>query len=159
MKETDDDTEQADTPQVPASIYRGIDLAAYRNTLSDGYATQRHDMPEFFLKEYKENRAEDRDPFDGFRIQIISTREVALADSAAKDFRLWADTTLAGFSPEAYVFFQQPYYKVHVGDFNNRKKADTFSRLVKQKFPDAWVVHDRINPYLVPADSIQIEME
>lgn len=135
-----------------------LDLEKYRNTLDDVYVTQQHDFPEIFTKTYQGDAPKARDPFDGFRIQILSTRNVALADSAAKNFRIWADTTLSGYTPQTYVFFKQPHYKVHVGDFHDRERANRFSRLVKRKYPDAWVVHDRINPYLVPADTAQFNI-
>lgn len=141
-----------------ASPAEEFNLADYRNTLADVYSTQQHDLPEAFLRTYKGDQPVERDPFDGFRIQIASTRNVALADSTAKKFRLWADTTFTGYQPETYVFFKQPYYKVHVGDFHVRERANRVSRLVKRQYPDAWVVHDRINPYLVPADTARIEL-
>ncbi|WP_310685435.1 SPOR domain-containing protein [Aliifodinibius sp. S!AR15-10] len=142
-----------------ASTEGGLQLAAYRNSLSDLYSTQNHDMPAFFMESYDSDGSGNRDPFQGFRIQLISTRNVSMADSVAKSFRIWSDTTITGFTPETYTTFQQPHYRVHVGDFNNRQRAIEFSQLVKRKYPDAWVVHDRINPYLVPADTTQIGLK
>jgi len=123
-----------------------------RSKLSDTYATERQDMPKAFLKKGSGN-AINSDPFDGYRIQIISTRNVQLADSIANQFRMWADTTIAGYSANAYVFFKQPFYKVHVGDFHKRKMADDFTKLIKRNYPQAWVVHDRIHPTSVPTDT------
>ncbi|MDX1636713.1 MAG: SPOR domain-containing protein [Balneolaceae bacterium] len=137
----------------------GLDLAAYRNSLSDLYATQNHDIPDHFMQAVDSTQASARDPFDGFRIQVVSTRNVQLADSLAKSFRIWSDTTIIGYSPKTYVFFKQPHYKVHVGDFSQRRRAIQFSRIVKNRFPDAWVVHDRINPYLIPADTADIHLK
>ncbi|MDZ7693954.1 MAG: SPOR domain-containing protein [Balneolaceae bacterium] len=138
---------------------QGLNLAAYRSSLSDLYTTQHHDMLEFFMQSNNDAQSGNRDPYDGFRIQVVSTRNVALADSIARSFRVWSDTTIAQYTPEAYVFFKQPHYKVHVGDFSNRDRAIQFSKLVKRRYPDAWVVHDRINPYLVPSDTVQISLK
>jgi hypothetical protein len=124
-----------------------------RSELSDVYATQRQDMPSVFLKKSSSDESINSDPFDGYRIQIISTKNVQLADSVANAFRVWSDTTIVGYSAKAYVFFKQPFYKVHVGDFHNRDKADDFTQLVKHNYPDAWVVHDRIDPSNMPADT------
>lgn len=148
----------AEADSAAASGDERRNLAAYTNRLSDVFATQQHDMPEALLRTYQGDRPVQRDPFDGFRVQIVSTRNVAYADSTAKRFRLWADTTFTGYRPRTYVLFQQPYYKVHVGDFHERDKAYSFSRMVKRKYPDAWVVHDRINPSLTPADTVTIEL-
>lgn len=136
----------------------GLNLAAYRSSLSDLYTTQQHDMPDFFMQSNSTQEG-NRDPYDGFRVQLISTRNVSLADSVARSFRMWSDTTIANYTPEAYVFFKQPHFKVHVGDFNNRDRAIDFSRMVKRRYPDAWVVHDRINPYMVPSDTTQIGLQ
>lgn len=124
-----------------------------RSKLSDVYATQRQDMPKAFLKKSSTDEAINSDPFDGYRIQIISTKNMQLADSVADQFRVWSDTTITGYSAKAYVFFKQPFYKVHVGDFHNREHAYDFTKLIKRKYPEAWVVHDRINPSDVPSDS------
>lgn len=128
-------------------------LNSNRSKLSDLHISQNHDMPEAFLKESSSNKSINVDPYDGYRIQIISTRELQLADSVANEFRMWADTTIAGYSAETYQTFRQPFYRVHVGDFQQRNHANNFSKLVKRKYPDAWVVHDRINPENVPADT------
>jgi len=42
--------------------------------------------------------------------------------------------------------FRQPYYRVRVGNFKIRENAIEFSRILKNRYPDAWVVHDRIDP-------------
>lgn len=129
-----------------------------RSRLSDVHLTQQHDVPEAFLKtDTTENTYYN--PFDGFRIQILSSRDVNIADSVSTQFRLWADTTFAGYTPTAYVFFKQPYYKVHVGDFQNREKANNWSRVIKRQYPEAWVVHDRIDPASVPADTTKIKLQ
>ena len=133
-------------------------LTRTRNRLSDVHFTQQHDIPEAFLKvDTTENTYNN--PFEGYRIQILSSREVNVADSVSTQFRLWADTTLAGYTPKAYVFFKQPYYKVHVGDFQNRDRANILSRIIKEKYPEAWVVHDRIDPSSVPADTVRIKLQ
>lgn len=130
-------------------------LASTRNSLSDVYNTQAHDMPQTFLLTDTTNQVE-QNPFDGFRIQIVSTRNMELADSVSNQFSAWADTTIEGYTPKAYTFFRQPFYKVHVGDFHNRTRANKLSQLIKRKYPEAWVVHDRVDPELVPADTTQI---
>jgi hypothetical protein len=110
-------------------------------------------MPAAFLKTDSSNESINHNPFDGYRIQILSTRELTNADSVAASFRVWSDTTITGYNAKAYVSFRQPYFKVHIGDFQQRNQANSFTQLIKQKYPDAWVVHDRINPADVPADT------
>lgn len=128
-------------------------LANTRSKLSDVYTSQKHDMPDFLQKQDSSDESINSNPFDGYRIQIISTRDQPLADSVANKFRAWSDSTISGYTAKAYVFFRQPYYKVHIGDFQERDSANRFFQLIKRKYPDAWVVHDRINPANVPADT------
>jgi len=133
------------------------ELALYqtRSQMNDAFSTQSHDMPEFYLQEVEEQEV---DIYQGYRIQILSTRDVEYADSTLADFEKWADETIADYSPRGYVHFRQPNYRVRIGDFQNRDRAIEFSRLIKFKYPDAWIIHDRINPYRVPADTIEFRV-
>jgi hypothetical protein len=133
-------------------------LNSNRSKLSDLHISQTHDMPEAFLKKSTSNKSLNINPYDGYRIQIISTRELQLADSVANEFRMWADTTISGYSAETYQTFRQPFFKVHVGDFQQRDRANSFAKLVKRKYPDAWVVHDRIEPENTPADTASFSL-
>lgn len=130
-----------------------------RSSLSDVYVSQTHDMPEHFLKTDSSSLSPNGNPFDGYRVQILSTRNLQRADSLRERFRLWADSTISGYTPPAYVSFRQPHYKVHIGDFQRREQANKFSQLIKTKYPDAWVVHDRINPSEVPADTVTFSLD
>ena len=128
-------------------------LAENRSSLSDLHTSQKHDMPAAFMKKDSSNETINSNPYDGYRVQIISTRDIQLADSVANQYRAWADTTINGYMARAYTFFRQPFYKVHIGDFQERDQANSFSKLLRRRYPDAWVVHDRINPSSVPADT------
>ncbi len=102
-------------------------------------------IPQQFLKEVVQEEREV-DEYAGFRVQILSTREVAVADSTIDDFRAWSSDVLPDYQIETYVVFRQPFYRVRAGNFKNRERAIEFSRLLKNRYPDAWVVHDRIEP-------------
>ncbi|PAU95575.1 hypothetical protein CK503_00470 [Aliifodinibius salipaludis] len=130
-----------------------------RSSLSDVYLTQKQDIPDIYLKADSAGEQINRNPYDGFRVQILSTRNVERADSVANSFRMWADSTIKGYKADAYVSFRQPQFKVHVGDFQIREQANKFSRLIKKRYPDAWVVHDRIEPSDVPADTASFEIK
>ncbi len=45
-----------------------------------------------------------------------------------------------------YIFFEQPYFKVKVGNFTSRKSAQRLLYLIKEDFPRAFIIEDRINP-------------
>ena len=102
---------------------------------------------------------EEKNLYEGFRIQIYSGPSPAMADTVSKRFRFWSVRSISGYSPETYTFFKAPYYRVHVGDFHEREKAYDVAQIIKRAFPDAWVVYDRVNPWNVPADSSIIRFQ
>lgn len=128
-----------------------------RSSLSDQFATIEQDMPEIFIKDVLRDDTY-YDQYAGYRVQLLTTRNVAEADSLKMNFLIWSSENIDGYSPESYVLFQQPYYKVRVGDFRDKQKANDFSRMIKNKFPEAWVVHDRIEPDSLPADTTTIQI-
>ncbi|MCX6232005.1 MAG: SPOR domain-containing protein [Bacteroidetes bacterium] len=46
---------------------------------------------------------------------------------------------------EAYVVYEEPNFKVKVGDFRTRMEARGFVQQIKMDFPDAFVIKDLIN--------------
>ena len=131
-----------------------IELEALRSLLSDVYTTKTNEIPEEYARiKTQDNSEEDKDLFAGYRVQIYSGKNVDLADTIASIFRTWSDTTIVGYQAETYTFFKAPYYKVHVGDFQDRNRAIYFSNLLKRRFRDSWVVYDRINPWNAPSDT------
>ncbi len=123
------------------------------STLADLYASQQNEIPPVFerIKTYIEQEV---DLSKGFRIQIYSGESVADADTIAAKFRGWVSTSIEGYQAETYTFFKTPHYRVHIGDFHNRERALTYSRLVKREFKDAWVVYDTVDPFMIPADTV-----
>lgn len=116
-----------------------------RSRLTDQFASIKQKIPETFLKEIVEEETKV-DEYAGYRIQILHTRDVAEADSTIDDFRVWASGQFEDTEINAYVHFRQPYYRVRAGNFRDRSAANYFARLLKDRYPDAWVVHDRIDP-------------
>lgn len=46
---------------------------------------------------------------------------------------------------EAYIIFQEPYYKVRVGDFRSRMEAEGFLEKIIDDYPNSYRVNDKIN--------------
>lgn len=141
--------------EISRELINGENLDKYRSHLKDLHATQRHDYPERFNireTENKEGRTDNR----GYRIQLVSTRNSSIADSTKVHFQRWLQENPTTYRPRAYESFNQPHYRVHLGDFQVREKAIQYARLIKEEFPGAWVVHDRIKPNRSPADTLEI---
>lgn len=149
------ETPQSD-PDVETSTSENI-FSRNRSSLSDTYATKTNEIPEAY-KEIKvvDESENETDMFEGYRVQIYSGQNVAMADTIASIFRAWSDTTIVGYQADTYTFFKAPYYRVHVGDFHERNRAIYFSNILKRRFRDAWVVYDRIDPWKIPADTTDI---
>lgn len=111
--------------------------------ITTGYATAQQtnvgtpNEQERLLELYKEYNAK-REVTDGYRIQITYTdvREDAYKAKAAiyKQF-----TELP-----AYVDYDQPYYKLRVGDYTSRLEATSVLQQIITIYPGAFIVKDRI---------------
>ncbi|GEM_PF-1649973 len=124
-----------------------FNLEAYRSRLSDQRNSIRNEIPTQYLEQDKPEEVRDRTHQNhGFRIQIISTRDARLADEIREDFEEWIKSVSAPPQPRTYIVFQQPYYRVHVGDFMNRQRALEFTDFVRLRYPEAWVIHSQIHP-------------
>lgn len=130
-------------------------LLRTRSHLSNHYSVNDDMIPELYMQEIVLDE-QRRDPRAGYRVQLISTRSVAEADSVRDHFVAWADSTIEGYEPDAYTIFRSPSYRVRAGDFQDRKRAVRFSGMIKSQYPDAWVVHEQIEPSKVPADTTEI---
>ena len=90
---------------------------------------------------------------NGFRIQIfmeIGNDAVAHAESMKYSF------TRAFPEIPVYLSYEQPYYRLRVGDFRNRIEAEKYLRLIKPKFGLAFVTAEEINP---PKKLSPVELE
>ncbi len=76
----------------------------------------------------------------GFRVQIHS--------GLSKTETLKAQTNFMKIYPEinTYMIYQQPNFKIRVGDFENRLEVNRFFEEMKQTFPGAFIIQDEISP-------------
>ena len=142
-KEITQDTSPTETETVVDSESMGINLADYIIRPELAFYSIENSIPEVF---HVELNREANNPNSGFRVQIISTQDVNEAELVRIEFNNWMNTEVDDYEANAYILFRQPYYKLHVGDFKSRADAIEFGRVLKRKFPDAWVVFDNIDP-------------
>src|SRR5690625_6016319 len=92
---------EEDRELTEGSIREGLDefervLFDSRSSLSDQFSSITNDVPEAFRQDASlQLVGED---IAGYRVQILSTRDVAAADSTLDDFRLWAASNLDEYS-------------------------------------------------------------
>ena len=76
----------------------------------------------------------------GYRVQILSTRDEEEARQVKRDI-------LVLFDQESYVMFDDPYYKVRIGNFLSRFDAEELKeKAVQLGFSDAWVIQTIVKP-------------
>ena len=122
----------------------GFDITEYRVRPENVFYSNENNIPEVF--EIDESSMSEAQRNAGFRVQIISTQDVRLVEEIRREFTEWMYQDVPEYEPETYILFRQPFFRLHVGNFRSRTDAIEFSALVKRKYPDAWVVHDQIDP-------------
>ncbi|MBR6273344.1 MAG: SPOR domain-containing protein [Bacteroidales bacterium] len=90
---------------------------------------------------------------NGYRVQIF----MEIGNDAISHAEAMKSSFMKAF-PElpVYLTYEQPYYRLRVGDFRNRVEAEKYMRLIKPKFNLAFVTADIINP---PAKLSPVELE
>jgi hypothetical protein len=77
----------------------------------------------------------------GFRIQLVSTRDEEEARNIRRD-------ALLTFSEKVYLSFDDPYYKVRIGDCLSRFEANDMQEMARSKgFFEAWVVRTNVRSH------------
>jgi len=93
----------------------------------------------------------------GFRIQLIATRDEMEARQARTD-------ALLNFSENVYMLYDNPYYKLRLGDCRSHAEADSLhQKAIDKGFVNAWIVATTVNTHpvqmrrdsLSPADTLR----
>lgn len=88
---------------------------------------------------------------EGFRIQIFSTQEKRLADRRLEETLDWWEQSQSE-APEglfrddlsAIIEYGQPYYRVRIGAFEERNRAERALEFVKRQYPDAFIARTTV---------------
>jgi hypothetical protein len=75
----------------------------------------------------------------GFRVQIYSGNKKQPANQARSTFLKIHPKT------KAHLNYEQPYYKVRVGDFKTKLEALKYKNAIAQEFPNCFIVRDEID--------------
>ncbi len=75
----------------------------------------------------------------GYRVQLTSSsNRKEVYDLKAEFLKYYPNV-------RAYVTYQQPYFKLRVGDFTDRTEANAFRDLINSNFP-GFIVPETVNP-------------
>ncbi|TDW99160.1 sporulation related protein [Dinghuibacter silviterrae] len=76
----------------------------------------------------------------GFRIQVLNTTDRSEA--------ITTKTRLLQLFPQekVYLLYQEPYFKVRLGNFRDREEADAGLQQLNKQFPGSFVIPSAIEP-------------
>ena len=80
----------------------------------------------------------DIDEIDGYRIQITASSD------RMRVYRMKGEVYQSFARFKSYLVYQQPYYKLRIGDFTSRIEARRYLEEVMEEYPEAIIVPDRI---------------
>jgi hypothetical protein len=109
------------------------------NVLQKGKVQYRYDrrLDSLVLKQIRIN--EQKNTISGFRVQIYFGGQRNKANEIKAEFlKKFPDET-------AYLLYQQPNFKIRVGDFRDRLKAQQFYLKLLPIFNTAFIVKDEVN--------------
>ncbi len=88
----------------------------------------------------------------GYRIQVFSSASKGAAEEVRDEATGW--WRVAGNDPDAVaalphgldpdLHFNRPYYRVRLGAFEYRREAEAALPVVQRRFPEAFIVPDRV---------------
>ncbi len=88
---------------------------------------------------------------EGYRIQIFSTQEKRIADQRLEETLDWwqqarseAPDGLFNDQLSAIIEYGQPYYRVRIGAFEERSRAEEALAFIKQQYPDAFIARTMV---------------
>jgi hypothetical protein len=96
---------------------------------------------------------------EGYRVQLLATREESEARRARDDARTY-------FPENSYLLYDNPYYKLRLGDCLTRTTADSLQqRAIAKGFAGAWIVRSLVHEftpklnifYAPPPDSLDAD--
>ena len=77
---------------------------------------------------------------EGFRVQVLATRDRFNAEKLQSELG-------EKIQHKIYVIFEAPNYKVRIGNFIDRRKAENFRiELAKNGYSSAWIIRTKIYP-------------
>ncbi len=114
--------------------------ATYLDTLNQNkeVALAKTDFSEAGLSAPSPSENTAKRQVDGFRVQCFASSSIDAVREKKKEVE--SKTGLA-----AYIAYAEPYYKLHLGDFTSREKAEQGLQKIKRAgYADAWIVRSKI---------------
>lgn len=133
------------------SVFETFDPSAYPVQPPERTFDVEHNVPDQLMR--GEASAGTQREVEGFRIQIHSTQEKSTAERRLEEARNWweefqeEEDVPDDLFPEelpTIIEYRQPYYRVRVGSFAERERAEAALSIVREKYPDAFIARSRV---------------
>lgn len=145
----DDTAERSTADETRVAEYETFDPSPYQESPPDVTFNVEHHVPERLMKDRADKGVART--VEGYRIQIFSTQEKVIAEQKLGEAQDWwqdkkdeAPSGLFRGDLPAVIEYQQPYYRVRIGGFAERKQAEEALTFVKRKYPDAFIARTTV---------------
>lgn len=142
-----DEEPDAREATVDFSTFETFDPSAYLVQPPERSFDIQHNVPDRLMRG-EASRGVQR-TVEGFRIQIYSTQEKSMAERKLEEARNWWEDMqerdggrASDFFPEqlpTIIEYRQPYYRVRIGSFAERERAEEALSFVQREYPDAFI--------------------
>lgn len=119
------------------STQLGLNAQEYSNNFSDSIHKNLTIYQDIRLNKLLEDFSESK--YEGFKIQIYSDSKKQPAKKVQADF------IISYPEIESELIYQQPFFKVRVGNFRTKLEAIKFKKEIESKFPNCFIVKDNID--------------
>lgn len=136
---------------VDFSTFETFDPAAYPAEAPVRLVDIEHRVPDRLMRG-EASRGVQR-TVDGFRIQIYSTQQKNMAERQLEEAReWWEDVQERSDVPDdlfpeqlpTIIEYRQPYYRVRIGSFADRDRAEAALEVVQEAFQDAFIARSTV---------------
>ncbi|GAB4249988.1 MAG: hypothetical protein Kow0079_02900 [Vicingaceae bacterium] len=119
------------------STQLGLNAQEYNNSFSDSTHKNLTIYQDKRLNKLLEDFSESK--YEGFKIQIYSDSKKQPAK------KIQADFIISYPEIKSELIYQQPFFKVRVGNFRTKLEAIKFKKEIESKFPNCFIVTDEID--------------
>ncbi len=133
------------------STFETFDPVMYAVTPKERQVTIQHTVPTRLMQ--GEASRGIRRTVEGFRIQIFSSQQKTVAERRLTEARNWwtqqrqqddVQDDLFAEELSAVIEYRQPYYRVRIGSFAERERAEEALTVVKRQYPDAFIARSTV---------------
>jgi hypothetical protein len=129
--------------------YETFDVTAYSVRPPEQAVEVKHQVPRRLMR----GRADEgvKQTVEGFRVQVFSAQDQEASQDFRERVRQWWKTVqteapqdLFRTQPPIVIEYSQPYYRVRIGAFAERKEATEALEFIRKEYPGAFVAQSTV---------------